>query len=337
MPNWGNTWGTLWGPDLPVVDADEAPRSGRDLGLLEPEQEPFQEVVRHFQPAFLAYEKALVSWLRLGMRVPRGDRTVQPRIEYAGGERAIQAVRALKVEEGGSGQARNMRFKTPVVTIKMNDLEYLPDRYHPPESEYFRVYNTENREQATRVARVPKPAPYRIFYSVDIYCAYESDLRYIMFTTLPKFHVHGGVAYLAFASPKDHKDIRLFPFWLRGFSNQTDSNTGQEERTVRASMMIEMEAYLPLPYKFVPVFKKFTAVTEVTEPVKSSVLDSFFPDRPPGAEDELVCIAGDPSRITIIQPSALPVVPSGVSTDPDTAAQEKADQFSIVLKVDPDD
>jgi hypothetical protein len=291
----------------------------------------FQEVVRFFQPAFMSYEKALVSWLRLDMRVPRADRTVEPRIEYAGGERAIEAIRALKVKDGGSGQSRNLRFKAPVITIKMNDLEYMPDRYHPPESEYFRVYNGPTPEQSTRVARVPKPASYRLFYAVDIYCSYEEDLRYIMSTTLPKFAIHGGVAYLAFASPKFKRDRRLFPFYLRGFSNQTDSNTGQDERTVRASMMLELEAYLPLPYKFVPVFRKFTQAICIAEPEKSEVLQNFFPDRPPGSEDQLVAEAGDQTKVTTIQPSALETLPGELTE------QELADQASIVVKIGPVD
>lgn len=249
----------------------------------------FQEVVRHTQPAFTAYEKSLVYWMKRDLAIPRGDEYLIPVVEYAGGERAIRAVRALKERDGGAGESRNKRHRQPIITIKMNDVQYFQERYHPPESTWKTIYNSPDKTKSTRAARISKPAPYKITYAVDIYALYEVDLRFMMGQFLLKFHHHGGLGYLSFFHPTAEKNLQqangqIFPVYLRSFSNNTDSNTGDEERTVRASAAIEVEAYLPLPYHFVPIFRKLTLFTETGGEAERdvaiiNVLDSGIAER----------------------------------------------------------
>ncbi len=61
------------------------------------------------------------------------------------------------------------------------------------------------------------------------------------------------------------------------------------------------------------------------------LLFNFFPDRPPGSEEELVAEAGDQTKVTVIQPSELET-PPGELTE-----QELVDQASIVVKIQPDE
>jgi len=299
----------------------------------------YRETVSFLLPAFLTYEKALVRWIRANMRIPRADSYLTPRVEYTGGERAVRAIEALSREMGGKGDARNLRHGTPIITIRMNDVEYLMERYHPPESTWKVVYNGPTPETSTHAARVSKPAPYRVMYGIDIHTMYETDFRYILFNILQKFHHHGGLDYLRFRAPGDSgsRDTRFFPMHFRGASNSTQSETGQEERVVRASMQFELELYLPLPFTFVPVFRRLLlqvcigpeaqkrqAIASVLGINPADLVASdFLPDRPPGSED--------PSPIHTIQPSDMAFVPGLLSDDPDEAAlQRKLREVGVV-------
>lgn len=292
----------------------------------------YRETVTFLLPAFLTYEKALVRWIRTNMRIPRADSYLTPRVEYAGGERAVRAIEALAIEKGGKGDAKNLRHQSPLVTIRLNDVEYLMERYHPPESTWKVIYNGPTPATSTHAARIAKPAPYRVMYGIDIHTMYEEDFRFILFNILQKFHHHGGLDYLRFRAPGDATDkpnTRFFPIYFRGANNATQYETGQEERIVRASMQFELELYLPLPFTFVPVFRKLllsvclsdedqkrnTIASVLGIDPKDLKVSDFFPDRPPGSEDS--------AHIHTIQPSNLPYVPGELSDDPVEAELQK--------------
>lgn len=213
----------------------------------------YEEVIPYV-PAFTAYEKALVEWFGT-MQVPRDDsHNLQFKVEYAGGERAIRAIKALKGDD-----ARNERIRTPVTTIKLVGVEPNQQKYHPPESPLKTIYDGP-KNIAKRAARVSKAAPYKITYEVQVYPSFEIDLRYAMGLILNKFHHHGGLSYLRISSPHpENADGRigyqLFPMFLRSYSHGV-ATEGDSERTVRGTFTFELEAYLGIPYHFVPTFRK---------------------------------------------------------------------------------
>lgn len=210
------------------------------------------EQVTPYLPAFTAYEKGLVEWFGQ-IPIPRDDSHSLPfRVEYAGGEKAIRAIRALKGDD-----ARNERVRIPVVTIRLQNIEYFVDRYHPPESFVGVYYPDGGREKTRRGARISKPAPYKLTYDIQIYTAFEVDLRYAMGMILQKFHHHGGLSYLVMHHPFGDGIYKreLFPLWLRGYSHNVD--IAGDDRQVKGSCVFEMEAYLALPYHFVPTFHRY--------------------------------------------------------------------------------
>lgn len=219
------------------------------------------EAIIPFVPAFLAYEKALAEWFRT-IKTPRDDsHSLTFRVEYAGGEKAIRAIKALKGDD-----ARNDRAKQPVVTMRLQNVEYNAARYHPPES-FAGVMHDGPRHLSRRAARFSKPAPWKLSYAVEIYTQFEEDLRYAMGTVLQRFHHHGGgLAYLRMAYPMDFAGAQpfpreVFPLWLRSYSHNVEN--GDAERNVKGSLMIELEAYLGLPFKFVPTFRRYIQETRV--------------------------------------------------------------------------
>jgi hypothetical protein len=212
------------------------------------------EKVIPFIPAFLSYEKAFVDWFRT-IKTPRDDsHSLEFRVEYAGGEKAIRAIKALKGDD-----ARNERAKQPVVTLRLQQVEYNGDRYHPPES-YVGVLYDGPREQARRAARFSKPSPWKLTYAVEVYAEFEEDLRYSIGTILQRFHHHGGLSYLKMAYPLDFVGAQpvpqeIFPLWLRSYSHNVEN--GDAERTVKGSLVVQLEAYLGLPFQFVPTFRRY--------------------------------------------------------------------------------
>lgn len=220
------------------------------------------EAIIPFIPAFMAYEKAFVEWFRT-IKTPRDNsHSLDFRVEYAGGEKAIRAIKALKGDD-----ARNERAKQPVVTLRLQSVEYNAPRYHPPES-FAGVMYDGPRTQARRAARFSKPAPWKLAYAVEIYTEFEEDLRYAMGTVLQRFHHHGGgLAYLRMAYPMDFAGAQIpprevFPLWLRSYSHNVEN--GDAERIVKGSLVVEMEAYLGLPFKFVPTFRHYLQEVRVT-------------------------------------------------------------------------
>ncbi len=219
------------------------------------------EAIIPYVPAFLAYEKAFVEWFRT-IKTPRdGASSLEFRVEYAGGEKAIRAIKALKGDD-----ARNERAKQPVVTLRMQNVEYNAARYHPPES-FAGVIHDGPRHLAKRAARFSKPAPWKLSYAVEVYTSFEIDLRYAMGLILQRFHHHGGgLAYLKMGYPMDFAGAarhprEVFPMWLRSYSH--DVENGDAERNVKGSLMIELEVYLGLPFKFVPTFRHYLQETRI--------------------------------------------------------------------------
>ncbi len=219
------------------------------------------EAIIPYIPAFLAYEKAFSEWFRT-IKAPRDDsHSLEFRIEYAGGEKAIRAIKALKGDD-----ARNERAKQPVVTLRMQSVEYNAARYHPPESFAGTLYDGP-RHLARRAARFSKPAPWKLTYAVDIYAEFEIDLRYAMGIILQRFHHHGGgLAYLKMGYPMDFAGAQLpprevFPMWLRSYSHNVEN--GDAERNVKGSMVIELEVYLGLPFQFSPTFRRYLQEVQI--------------------------------------------------------------------------
>lgn len=211
------------------------------------------EEVIPFVPAFLAYEKALVEWFQT-IQVPRDDsHSINFRVEYAGGEKAVRAIKALKGDE-----ARNERAMQPVITMRLNSVEYFPARYHPPESFIGTIYDGP-RNQAKRAARISKPSPWKLNYAIEIYANFEVDLRYAMGVIMQRFHHHGGLSYLQMAYPISGIDPRarreIFPLWLRSYAHGVEN--GDTDRSVKGSMVFELEAYLALPFNYVPTFRHY--------------------------------------------------------------------------------
>lgn len=219
-----------------------------------------REVVNPLLPAFMMYEQTLAQWLS-GMVISRDQegRTITVRVEYAGGEKAVRAIKELKGVD-----TRNNKVATPVITMKQVGIEYFHERYHPPESTWAKVYNTPDKRNATRVARMSKASPWRVSYELRLYPNFEIDLRYMQFQILQAFHAMGGMAYLRIEWPQAGWSAgqrvnrsSLFPLWLRGYTPTTNSDTGEKDRDVGATMMVELECYLPLPLRFVPTFRTF--------------------------------------------------------------------------------
>ena len=213
------------------------------------------EEVIPYVPAFMAYEKGLVEWFGR-IQIPRDEsHNLQFKVEYAGGERAIRAIKTLKGDD-----ARNDKVRTPIITIRLTGVEYFQARYHPPESYWAKAYVDGPKDMSRRAARISKPAPYKLTYECQVYPNFEIDLRYAMGLILNKFHHYGGLSYLSvsnqFVGGITAKP-QLFPLYLRSYSHGVNSNTGEAEREVRGTLMLEMEAYLALPYRFVPTFRRF--------------------------------------------------------------------------------
>ncbi len=143
--------------------------------------------------------------------------------------------------------------------MRLQDVKYNQDRYHPPESFAGIIYDGPKRT-ARRAARISKPAPYKLSYDISLYPSFEIDLRYAMGVILSKFHHHGGLSYVQInrhpSGASGHGMRQLYPLALLGYSHNVDSNQGEGERQVRGSLMVEMDAYLDLPYKYVPTFRK---------------------------------------------------------------------------------
>jgi hypothetical protein len=214
-----------------------------------------RETIIPIVPAFLAYERGMTDWLR-GITVPRDDHNIGVKVTYAGGEKAILAVKAM-------WENRNDRAVQPVISLKLNDIQPNLERYHPPES-YVAVLWNAPKSRATRAARVAKPAAYRCSYTVEVNAIHEIDLRYILANLLQRFHHHGGnLSYLTLRRPHA-QGKEYFPLWLKSCVNATTTGAGSEgEREVKAVLSLELEAYLALPLRFVPTFRSILAEIRV--------------------------------------------------------------------------
>lgn len=226
-------------------------------------------------PAFKMYEQAMVEWLG-GVFIFREGKQIESRVEYAGGEKAVRTIEAMS--PGHSTQNKNDRVQNPLITIKMVDCQYNPERYHPPESPWGVIYNGTTKENSTAAARLAKPVPYKVTYEWQMYTIMEEDQRFMMGQVMNRFHQHGGLDYIRFL--RSDGLTEWFPMRLQGFNPTTDSNSGEEDRTVRAVMLVELEAYLPLPYTFVPIFRRYIQQMVVGSDLSpDSALEAFMVDK----------------------------------------------------------
>jgi hypothetical protein len=194
---------------------------------------PFK-VEEFLTPGFRSLDDAMKNYFS-GIRVPTKDSYRFMRVKIAGGDKSI-LIWADDLKEG--------RVRLPLAAISRDSMEFNPEKYSP-------AYHPMNvrfvNSGGTKAAKIYRPMPYLVKYSITVWAEFKRDVEYIIhqmmlrYTPLAEFymddgHIAGSVQ-LRFDGVRDASD---------------KENSADQQASVRYDLDTTAEAWLPLPEKIVP-------------------------------------------------------------------------------------
>jgi len=184
-------------------------------------------------PGFRSLDDSMKQYWS-GMRVPTKDNYRFMRVKIAGGDKSL----LIWTDELKEGRAR-----LPVAAISRDGHQFNPEKFSPAYHSMTARYLSTRYDQAAKIFR---PTPWLVDYSLVIWAERKRDAEYILYQTLTRFNP------LA--------EFRMFDGKLEGsvqirFGGSTDASDKEigfdQYAAVRYEVTMTAEAWLPLPEKIV--------------------------------------------------------------------------------------
>ena len=192
-----------------------------------------QHLEEFLMPGFWALDDAMKQYWS-GIRVPTKDSYRFMRVKIAGGNKSLQ-IWADEMKEG--------RARLPVASISRDSCQFNPDKFSPPYHSMTGRYLSSRYDQFARVFR---PTPWLVDYTMAIWTEHKRDAEYILYQTINRFN---PLAEFRMCDGKIQGNVQLR---FNGFQDASDKETGFDQHAnVRYEFSMVAEAWLPLPEKIV--------------------------------------------------------------------------------------
>jgi hypothetical protein len=185
-------------------------------------------------PGFRALDEAMKQFWS-GIRVPTKDSYRFMRVKIAGGDKSL----LLWADELKEGRAR-----LPLAAISRDSHEFNPEKFSPA---YHAMTARYVNTRGNLAAKVFRPVPFLVEYSLTIWAEHKRDAEYILYQVLTRYN---PLAEFRMFDGKLEGNVQLR---LGGSQDASDKEAGYDQRAnVRYEVTTTAEAWLPLPEKVVP-------------------------------------------------------------------------------------
>lgn len=215
----------------------------RQLSHIEGGREPFdasdfQSYPYHLEefltPAFRSLDDAMKQYWS-GIRVPTKDSYRFMRVKVAGGEKSL-LIWNDDLKEG--------RVRMPVASISRESHAFNAEKFSPAYHPMTIRFINNRKDQ---VAKVYRPVPYLVEYTLSIWTEHKRDAEYILYQILTRFN---PMAEFKMYDGKLQGNVQIR---FGGSTDMSDKEVGYNEyANVRYEVTMSAEAWLPLPEKIVP-------------------------------------------------------------------------------------
>lgn len=209
------------------------------------------------QPGFRALDEAMKQYWS-GIRVPTKDSYRFMRVKIAGGDKSL-LVWADDLKEG--------RARLPLAAISRDGHEFNPDKYSPAYHAMATRYLSTRGDLAAKVFR---PVPFLVNYSLTIWAEHKRDAEYILYQTLIRFN---PLAEFRMFDGKLEGNVQIR---FGGSNDASDKEAGYDQSAnVRYEITMVAESWLPLPERIVPtVLGRVTTISEKIGTMLTNVIGS---------------------------------------------------------------
>lgn len=198
-------------------------------------------------PAFRALDDAMKQYWS-GIRVPTKDSYRFMRVKIAGGDKSL-LIWADDLKEG--------RARIPVAAVSRESQAFNPEKFSPA---YHAMTARYLSTRGNLVAKVYRPVPWLVDYTIVIWAEHKRDAEYILYQALTRFN---PLAEFRMFDGKIEGNVQLR---FNGSTDASDKETGYDQYAkVRYEITTTAEAWLPLPEKIIPtVLGRVTMLKEQT-------------------------------------------------------------------------
>lgn len=231
--------------EIPGVRQNAHVEGGR-IDLAGTEWESNHTYLEEFlQPGFRALDDAMKQYWS-GIRVPTKESYRYMRVKVAGGDKSL-LLWADDLKEG--------RVRLPLAVLDRTGHEFNPTKYSPA---YHAMTARYLSTRGDLVAKVFRPVPFLVEYTLTIWAEHKRDAEYILYQVLTRFN---PLAEFRMSDGKLEGNVQLR---FGGSQDASDKETGYDQHAnVRYEVTTTAEAWLPLPEKIVPtVLGRVTVLRE---------------------------------------------------------------------------
>lgn len=212
------------------------------------------------QPGFRALDDAMKQFWS-GIRVPTKDSYRFMRVKVAGGDKSL-LIWADDIKEG--------RARLPLAAIDRTNHDFNPEKFSPA---YHAMTARFLSSRGDLVAKVYRPVPFLVDYTLTIWAEHKRDAEYIMYQTLVRFN---PLAEFRMYDGKLEGNVQIR---YGGSQDASDKEAGfDQQASFRYEVTMTAEAWLPLPEKVVPtVLGRVASIKEkIGEILVASVGSGFL-------------------------------------------------------------
>lgn len=206
------------------------------LPILEPELGVEPEYVEEYtMKGFRSLDSSMKTYWS-GIKIPTKNESFRcARVKISGGDKST----LVWHDELNDG-----RVILPAISIERTSYTYNPDKYSPP---YLPMVKRHLSRAYDKVAKVFRPVPYLVDYTLTIWSNYKSDMDVVLYSCLTRFN--GSLA--EFVHDDDH--IRgTVQIRLNSASDVSEKASYDKKNYRKTQINMTCEAWLPLPEVIVP-------------------------------------------------------------------------------------
>ncbi len=215
------------------------------------------------QPGFRSLDDAMKLYWS-GIRVPTKESYRFMRVKIAGGDTSL-LIWADDLKEG--------RVRLPLAAINRGSHEFNPQKFSPP---YHAMTARYVNTRKNLVAKVFRPVPFLVEYTLTIWAEHKRDAEYILYQVLTRFN---PLAEFRMFDGKLEGNVQLR---FGGSQDASDKEAGYDQHAnIRYEVTTTAEAWLPLPEKIVPtVLGRVSVLKEMTGEILQTMRGSLNPFNP---------------------------------------------------------
>ncbi len=246
-------------PYMPGTSQLSHVEGGRVANTWEEDRVNNADVEEWLQPGFKYLDGAMKNYWS-DIRVPTKDAYRFVRTRIAGQSKSLSI---------WNDDIQNGRVKLPVISISRTGHKYNPEKFSPP---YMPLIKRFVNRQRTMVAKVFRPVPYNVDYTMTIWAAHKRDAEFVLYQLLLRFN---PLAELVASDDHNHGAVQMT---LNDSSDDSDKEASAEQLAkVRYSVSYTAEAWLSMPEQLYPTILGNVVTVNEQKPCPPSTTRLFGP------------------------------------------------------------